>query len=196
MDELSFNDLIYDLAQHLVKQNFYLARNLAEGDLLIVVHYGVTDFEEDQMELLGINSLEDIYNENPEVEIGSTETFDVSDALNSSLAMQEAVNSGNSMTRAEKAQILGIEDMFDKPSHLTSNYEYEQMMEEARNFVVLMAYDYKLRRKGESKLLWSTRYNIRFRVEGFSKNIDFSKLFIMFLYKVCKPIRLILSSHH
>lgn len=167
-EEMSFNDLILDLAQHLTRQDFYPASKIGDGDLLIVVHYGVTDFEEDQMELIGIDSLEDISASPWEgIEIGSVEAYDLMDALNSALGMQHTINSGNSMTRAEKAQILGIEDMFDKPSHLTSNYEYEQMMEEARNFVVLMAYDYKLRRKGESKLLWSTRYNIRSAGQGF-----------------------------
>ena len=162
VEEMSFNDLIIDLAQHLVKQDFYPASKLGEGDLLIVVHYGATDFEEDQMELMGIESLEDISTTPREgMAIGSVEAYDLMDALNSALGMQHTINSGNSMTRAEKAQILGLDDIYDKPSHMTSDYEYEQMMREARYFVVLMAYDYQLRRKGESKLLWSTRYNIR-----------------------------------
>jgi hypothetical protein len=162
VEEISFNDLILDLAQHLVKQDYYPAPKLGEGDLLIVVHYGVTDFEVDQMELMGIDSLADISVTPREgIAIGSVESFDLMDALNSALGMQHTVNSGNSMTPAQKAQILGIDDIYDKPSHMTSDYEFEQMMREALYFVVLMAYDYQLRRKGESKLLWSTRYNIR-----------------------------------
>lgn len=36
------------------------------------------------------------------------------------------------------------------------------MLKEARYFVVVLAYDYQLlTKKGEKKLLWSTRYNVR-----------------------------------
>lgn len=152
--ETDFKDLILDLVQHLVKQDYYSARTLGEGDLLIVVHYGATDFEEDQMVLMRNDSLEDISAMLREsVAIGSVEAYDLMDVLNSPLGMQGSINAGNSMTRAQKAQILGIDDIYDRPSHFTSDYGYEQMMRETRYFVVLMAYDYQLRRKGESKLL-------------------------------------------
>ncbi|MCB1123651.1 MAG: hypothetical protein KJT03_19010, partial [Verrucomicrobiae bacterium] len=94
------------------------------------------------------------------------------DSLNSALGMQSAINAGNQMTWEEKAQILGIDDQYDKPDFLTSDYEYEQMMREARYFVVVMAYDYQLfRKKGTRKLLWSTRYNIRTSGQSFETAI-------------------------
>ncbi len=173
VEEISFNDLVGDLAQHLVKQDFYPNPKLGEGDLLIMVHYGATDYEEDMMDLMGMVNLGDITNADlGNIEIGSAEAFDLSGSLNSALGMQQAINSGGPITRQEKAQILGLDGIYDKPSHMTSDYGYEQMMRKARYFVVLMAYDYQLfRKKDEAKLLWSTRYNIRTPGQSFETAI-------------------------
>ncbi|MDA0347301.1 MAG: hypothetical protein O3C20_07850 [Verrucomicrobia bacterium] len=167
---ITFNDIIQELPQHLVKQNFYPNPELGEGDLLIVVHYGATDFEDDPMELMGIENMGDISNiEQGSVEVGSKESFDLMDSLNSSLGFNEAINSGGKMSRDQKAQMLGI-DGLDKPraGSAVAGNEYENMLKEARYFVVLMAYDFqRFRKKHEAKLLWSTRYSVRTAGQSF-----------------------------
>ena len=168
MERITFNDIVMDLAQHLVKQNFYPNPDPGKGDLLISVHYGVTDFEEDQMDLLGYTSLEELgYTEGIE-SIGRSGTslspgeMDAINNLHSNLAMQSAINSSNDMTRYQKAQLLGIDELYTKRLHPQDKYEYEHMLQQERYFIVLMAYDYAhFRQTGKAKLLWSTRYSVR-----------------------------------
>ena len=167
--EMTFVEIATDLAQHLAKQNFYPDPVLGEGDLLLVVNYGETDFEEDMMEILGIHNEESVLGQDvSQVDVSSasaadvTALFDAIDTIAGTSSLTDGFNSGNSMTRKEKAWMLGIDDISEKPDHLNSNYEYEEMLKEARYFVVVLAYDYQLLTKtGEKKLLWSTRYNIR-----------------------------------
>jgi hypothetical protein len=177
VEQFSFNEIIQELPQHLAKQNFYPNPVLGEGDLLIVVHYGVTDFEDDPLEVMGIENMADISTiESGSVEIGSVESFDLMDSLNAALGFSDAFNSGGKMSRSQKAIMLGI-DGLDKPrtGSSTAGYDYEQMLIEARYFVVLMAYDYqRFRKESEAKLLWSTRYSVR--VAGHSFNTAFKEM--------------------
>lgn len=153
LENMTFEELARDLVVHLVKQNFYPEPNLQEGDLLIVVHYGVTAPEEDLAELLGYT--------NP------MELIDLGFHFSSDSRM-----SSFGMSRREKAQILGIDDTPVLPAHFQSNYEFEYMMKEPRYFVVLMAFDYPgIRTNDGVKLLWSTRYNIRSPGQSFQTAI-------------------------
>ena len=166
---MTFIDLATDLAQHLAIQDFYPNPVMGEGELLIVVNYGVTDYEEDMMEVLGITSEESVLGQDvSQVDVSTssaadiTALFDAIDTIAGTSSLTDGFNSGNSMSRKEKAFMLGIDDIPEKPDHLTSDNEYEEMLRESRYFVVLLAYDYQLLTKtGEKKLLWSTRYNIR-----------------------------------
>lgn len=65
--------------------------------------------------------------------------------------------------------MLGIDELEkERAGFVNSGYEYDQMLSEARYFVVVMAYDYQLfRKKDEAKLLWSTRYSVRIRGHSF-----------------------------
>ena len=168
MEGVSFNDIVMDLAQHLVKQNFYPNPDPAQGDLLIAVHYGATDFEQDQMDLLGITGLEDLGFTQGIESIGRTGTALSPAEINavydqhSNLGMQQLINADNDLTRFEKAQLLGLDDLYTKRLHPQDKYEYENMLQQERYFIVLMAYDYAhFRQTGKAKLLWSTRYSVR-----------------------------------
>lgn len=177
VEQFTFNDIIQELPQHLVKQSFYPNPELGEGDLLIVVHYGATDYEDDPLELMGIDNMGDISSvDTGSVEIGSVESFDLMDSLNAALGFNEFINSGGKMNRNQTAIMLGIDSM-SKPrtGSATAGYDYEQMLREARYFVVLMAYDYQLfRKESEAKLLWSTRYSVR--AAGHSFNTAFKEM--------------------
>ena len=61
MEELSFKEIVYDVALNLQKQNFVPDPTPGENDLLIVVHYGRTHPQEDSlMEMLGYNSQDEL----------------------------------------------------------------------------------------------------------------------------------------
>ena len=59
MEEVTFSQIAQDLAFHLQRQNFFSETNKEKGDLLILVHYGVTDYAPDYMDLRGIDSMDD-----------------------------------------------------------------------------------------------------------------------------------------
>ena len=177
---MTFQELALSLAENLFKQNFYPNPEPGKGDLLIVVHYGATDFEEDMMELLGSANEADLMGLNPGgVEVGSASSADVKamldvlDNIAATASLSEAINSGNSLSRSQKAHVLGIDEERDLPDFMSGDYEYEQMLRESRYFVVLMAFDYQLyMQEGESKLLWSTRYNVRAAGQSFQAAIE------------------------
>ena len=60
MEKVTLDDIVQNLAVHLQKQNFYPHRDPKEGDLLIVIHYGATDYEPSFEEMFAIDSLEDL----------------------------------------------------------------------------------------------------------------------------------------
>lgn len=177
---MTFQELALSLAENLVKQNFYPNPEPGKGDLLIVVHYGSTDNEEDMMEMLGAANAVDLVDADVSgVDVATadaadvTQFLDVMDALAANESMSRAINSGNSLSHSQKAHVLGIDAERDLPDFMSGDYEYEQMLRESRYFVVLMAFDYRLyMQEGESKLLWSTRYNVRAAGQSFQAAIE------------------------
>ena len=180
LERMTFQELAVNLAENLVKQNFYPNPELGQGELLIVVHYGATDFEEDMMELLGVDSESDVLGVDVSgVDVGSASAadiaalLDVMDIMAANDSLTQALNSGNSLSQSQRAHILGIDEIRDLPDHMSGDYEYEQMLRQSRYFVVLMAFDYQLfLKKGKSKLLWSTRYNVRAAGQSFEAAIE------------------------
>lgn len=168
LKEFTFTDIIQDMAHHLVRQNYYPNPVRGEGDLLIVVHYGVTDFEEDFMDMMGYTSLEDFgYTQGIEDAGGGGVALDPGtlDAMNNlqfNLNAQQAMNSANESSEFFKAQLLGMEGIYYDRISPHEEYELRHMLKDERYFVILMAYDYPhFRETGKAKLLWSTRYSIR-----------------------------------
>lgn len=168
MEAVTFIDIVQDMARHLVRQNYYPNPVPGEGDLLIVVHYGVTDFEESLEDMMGWTSLEDMgYNETVAGAGGGGTALDPStlNAINDfgfNLNSAGMVGSANEQSGYFKAQLLGMESAYTDRLTVQDEYDLKHMLQEERYFVILMAYDYPLlRNEGEVKLLWSTRYSIR-----------------------------------
>ncbi|MCB1124276.1 MAG: hypothetical protein KJT03_22180, partial [Verrucomicrobiae bacterium] len=178
MEKITFNDIVQDMAKSLVKQNYYPNPVLGEGDLLIVVHYGVTDFEESLEDLMGWTSLEDMgYNDTIANAGGGGTALDGAtlDAINNfsfNLNSAGAVNSANDQSQYFKAQLLGMESAFSDRLPIQEEYDLKHMLQEERYFVVLMAYDYPSVKSGQPKLLWSTRYSIRAVGQSFADAIQ------------------------
>lgn len=154
LERFTFLDIVKDMAVHLQKQGYHNNPVVGEGDLLIVVHYGATDYEESFFDMMGYTSLEDM---------GYSEDMDASAlaAFESTISLSDAVHSANDQSRFGKAKLLGMEEAYMRSTPSFEREELESSLSESRYFVILMAYDFPLLRQGEPKLLWSTRYSIR-----------------------------------
>lgn len=159
MERVSFRDVVVDMAQHLVKQNYFPNPQPGKGDLLIVVHYGITDVGHQIDEALDYDSLEDMG-----VPDSSDGSFNAIAELEFAMSANEAVDRLSDRSSASAARLLGMEDAFGgHPTIVDSRRrELRSMLEEERYFVFLMAYDYsKILQEGKQELLWSTRYSVR-----------------------------------
>ena len=160
MKDVSFMDIAQDLAANLERQNFFSETNQEKGDLLILVHYGVTDYAPDYMEERAIDSIDDfgygdVVNDDPLMVSAVREEFQAQ------VFDMQTTNEGNTRALGLKAQLLGMDELFSAKATDQQINELLDMLEEERFFVVLNAFDLPLFRKGEKKLLWSTRYSIR-----------------------------------
>ena len=164
METFTFEDIVNDMAQHLRKQKFFPHQGEGTGDMLIVVHYGVTEYEESIMELMGYTS---------EEEMGLGGDFDFEGIAPDGAAMNAVADLGfnqstsqtlsdsNRKSLGHKAQLLGMEEAFGFYTNNADKYELQSMLDEERYFVILMAYDIASMKQGDPKLLWTTRYSIR-----------------------------------
>lgn len=177
MKEVTFEGILYDLAMNLRKQGFYMHRDRSEGDLLIVVHSGVTDVEISYEEFMGYTSEEDmgltdeILNAGAGGEAIDFATIDAMNQLNFNLRSSGTTGSANRQSQAYKAQLLGLERAYSDKISNQEAYDLRSMLDEERYFIVLMAYDYPAFKKGEAKLMWSTRYSIRTLGQTFAEAI-------------------------
>ena len=167
MEKVTLDDVVQNLAVHMRKQNFYPHKDPEKGDLLIVIHYGVTDYDPTFEEMFAINSLEDLGYTDEIANAGGGGTaldFSTIDAINNfsfNLNTSAAMADANEQSTFFKAQLLGLEEAFSPRTSSQEAYDLQHMLNEERYFIILMAYDYPLYKQGELKLHWSTRYSIR-----------------------------------
>ena len=177
MENVSFTDVVQDLAVQLTRQGFYPNPVKGEGDLLISVHYGVTDFEESYEDQWGITSLEDLgYNDTVASAGGGGTALEPGqvDAINNlsfNLNSTQAAADSNEQGGYYKAQLLGMEEAFSNRVSPQDEYELKSLLQEERYFVILMAYDYPSVKRGKPELVWSTRYSIRAYGQNFEDAI-------------------------
>lgn len=160
MGEVTFNQIAQDLAFNLKRQNFFSETNKDKGDLLILVHYGVTDYDPDYMDERNIDSIDDfgfgdVENDDPLLVSAIREEFQAQ------VFDMQTTNEANARELGVKAQLLGIDEIFNQRATDQQINELRVMLEEERYFIVLNAFDLPLFRQGEKKMVWSTRYSIR-----------------------------------
>ena len=160
MEEFSFMELLESLAVQLQRQGFYPHKENGKGDLVIVVHYGVTDHPKSFSEDLGYTSLADI---------GFQDTADVED-IEFALHAQEWMQSSRASSTRNKAMLLGMEEAFDWKREF-SDRALQGMVEQARYFVVLIAFDLPLAKQGIIQAHWMTRYSIRATGQSYDKAV-------------------------
>jgi hypothetical protein len=172
MKELTFKDIVTDVAINLGKNNFIPDPDPENTDLIIVVHWGRTRPAEDSLEELhGYTSYDDMGGTTPDVGILFDNPSNISSELefnyNASLSIAES-NAGNAYY---KAQLLGMEEAFGLKGTRYDEERLKRMIDEERYFIILMAYDNKKLKEGETVLLWKTRYSMRALGQSFTAAI-------------------------
>ena len=174
MNNMSFSELVLEIATHLQKQNFLPVPDPHKADLLIVVHYGATSVQDSFEELQGITSLEDYGFGDGAVASGSLGggSVDVS-ALNAIQDMQFDINKNLTIRQRNQgsmnymAHLIGMEEAFVGEIGPSEERYLMNLLNEERYFIVLMAYDIPKLREGEIHLYWTTRYSIRATGQAF-----------------------------
>lgn len=165
LESMSFETLTRTLAPDLAKQAYYPTKDVANADLIIVVHWGTSHVYEDPQKDTNIERLnEAIASVNAQIQEGGI--GDVS-ALNH-------VSDANAMTQdsvagamARNAVLMGYAQnmkALSSPHGFVSEEEKSMRVElsEERFFVVLMAYDYQaLKKQKTQQLRWVTRLSVR-----------------------------------
>lgn len=158
MKGVTFMDIAQNLAANLQRQGFYSAKNNDEGDLLIVINYGATDYDADYQELMGVDSLDDL---GFGFDTEGLEEFEAEEAYIAEIQNINAMNEAGGMDKIYKAKLLGMEELFDDSASVQDVFEFEDMVNEERYFIYLVAFDLPSYRKGEKKVMWTTRYSMR-----------------------------------
>jgi len=159
MERITFMDLLESLAVQLQRQNFYPDPENGEGDLVLVVHYGVTDYEFDYQDALGYTSL---------AEMGFQDVEDKEFGLQS----KQWMDNSRASSRSLKSSILGMESAYDWKREFDDD-DLQLMVEEPRFFVVVMAYDLPLAKQGKLQVHWMTRYSIRATGQSYDKAVQY-----------------------
>ncbi len=169
MDGITFMDIAENMAENLKRQNFYSETDNSKGDLLIMVHYGATDYDADYSELMGIDSLDDL---GFGADTGELEEGEAEQAFAADYAAIQSFNEGNEMNKIFKAKILGLEELYNDSANDQQVYEFQDMVNEERYFIYLVAFDLPAMRKGERKVMWTTRYSMRAIGQPFDEAIE------------------------
>lgn len=164
LEGMTFSAITQALAPSLAKQNYFPTTDVASAQLVIMVHWGVTEIYEDPMKDLTQQALNDAvsnYNESME----STGTADPT-ALNRALDDRESAQNSVISAVNRNAILLGYARTLDKErkNWRQSTEELTMLSElaEERYFVVLFAYDNQARLKEKkSRPLWITRLSVR-----------------------------------
>ena len=167
MNKMSFEDIVQDMAIHLRKQNYYPLAVPGDSDLLFVVHYGRTRYEDSLEEALGYTSLEDqgfndtVANAGADGSISASEMRAIAD-FGFNMASSDISAEGDRRSMYYKARLLGMEEAF--VGYNVSPREerlLKTLLDQERYFIVLVAYDWPALKAGKVEPLWSTRYSIR-----------------------------------
>ena len=145
LDKVTFNDIVQTLARDLAVRNYYPAEGTNTGDLLIVVHWGVTSVDPSIADLMGIASFG-----SPDDEFG--------EATDDSFIDSGFTNTRNA-SDISNAKLLGFDKALQQKEGKIDKETLRSEIRDERYFMILMAYDWqKLLQDKEFIFLWSTRF--------------------------------------
>ena len=152
--QVPFIEVAEGLAQELKKRNFYPARSKEEGDLMIVVHRGMTRIEADWDELFPQDDDED--------DSFSTEEEGEEDLNELETPGEYLREEGFTSTEADNAALIGFDRALSRRGlGVQEEMELNEMLRNERYFLSLVAFDFqKLIKTGEKEVVWSTRFSM------------------------------------
>lgn len=160
LEEMTFPEIAEHIGLNLKRQNYYSEEDPSEGDLLIMVHYGASNFIGDPED----NDVFDINDYLPPVKTASGEIYEYEISKNAIPKFYGMVRASERAEIKEKyfrAKILGMDDVFTANSTDYEAFVQEELAREGRYFFILTAFDLPLLKQGEKKVLWTTRYSVR-----------------------------------
>lgn len=161
LEEISFEEIAQEIAVNLKRQNYYSEEDPEEGDLLIMVHYGASYFIGDP-EDDDVFDLDDYF---PPVQKADGEVYEYKLSRNAIPRFWGLVTAGQDRDRMKeqyvRSRLLGMDDVFSSKTTSYEAFVQEELAREGRYFFILSAFDLPLLKKGEKKVLWTTRYSIR-----------------------------------
>jgi hypothetical protein len=171
MDEMDFQFLAEHLGQNLKRQNFYSEDDPNEGDLLIMVHYGSTNYVGDSNDS-GVYSIDDLSSSYGEPEGGIFDS-DLSEVATPSFLRSVPPSQRRILKeRYARAKLVGMDDIYSSKVTDYEAFVQQELAREGRYFIILTAFDLPLLRQGEKKIHWSTRYSIRTIGQPFDQAIQ------------------------
>lgn len=152
MRDVDFIEMAENLAEQLKTRNYYSAKSKEDGDFLIVVNWGVTEIQADFDELFPTDEEDE-----EEIEEGSEEDSFLSADIESYTREE-----GYSYRDQSNAALIGFDRALRRNDlSIQDGFELQDMLESERYFMILSAFDWQLLRKtGEKKLVWSTRFSM------------------------------------
>lgn len=173
LEETTFPEVAEHISLNLRRQKYFPEEDPAAGDLLIMVHYGASRYVD---ELQDRNEFDLDYNLSPvSTDWGEIYDYNLSgkaDPEFNGLVMpsqRRYVIKGLVLPSQRRyvigkyvrAKILGMYEVFSSTANDYEAHIQSGLAGEGRYFFVLTAFDLPLLRKGEKKVMWSTRYSIR-----------------------------------
>jgi hypothetical protein len=190
-DKLRFLNVARTIAGPLAEQGYLPGREANDIKFLIMVYWGTTTppkptgdsvayqnaasamstLEQAKMATTGGSGIKKFGGSNP----GPP---DEENAATAAMAALQAQNAMNRRTDVQNARMLGYDSWWDATAGLEGTpldirrQDMLEELEEARYFVILMAYDFQLLRKEKKhKLVWETRFSIRQRGNDFDQQL-------------------------
>jgi len=166
LKNVTFEELVGAIGDSMKQRNFYPSASADEGDLLVVVHYGLMSVPQDLGDLFQAD-MDDPYGEQPfdeDDEEGDEEQIVedplINDTYFNDLKRLSELSHNN---QAGMSNIkLGIGRALNRRNITTAEeFDLRAELEAERYFIILMAYDYKkLRSTKKQELLWTTRFSV------------------------------------
>src|ERR1051326_1862871 len=170
--KIPFRSIVPTLASDLLVRNYVPATNADNVDLVIVVHWGMTNENQNSLALLQYDP--DALRQAAEAvtEAKEREAADISGVqralgasaqaeanFNSEAKLAESLYQTNSRAQYSNAGLLGFKPGIDNDDNLGETLR--SMANEERYFVILVAYDAKALRDKKKQQVWVTRMSIR-----------------------------------
>jgi len=162
LDESSFDEIAEEIGLNLKRQKYFSEENPNAGDLLIMVHYGASNYigDEEDAEVFDI----DDYLPNNRKANGEVYEYQLTrNAIPKARGLTALPSTRNHFEEEYfRSRILGMDDIFSMKVTDYEAYVQRELAAEGRYFIVLTAFDLPLLRSTkEKKVLWTTRYSIR-----------------------------------